>query len=333
MESVDPFRRFRVPVALVAGALAYGTLGYTLIEGWSPFDAFYMTLTTISTVGFGEIHQLSTAGRVFTSTLILGGTGAILYTFGVFAETVAEGRFGEYRRQRRMRRDIDQLRDHFIVCGYGRVGTQVVREFEDNGVAYVVVDNNPEPLARLRREDRSYIEGDAASEDVLHKAGITRAKGLLAVVDSDERVVYITLAARALNPKLYITARAGQPESARRLELAGANRVVSPYGMAGRLMAQHAIRPAVVDVIETMQHAGSDVGIEEILVSEECRVRGRTLRDAGLLEKGQARLLAIRRRDGTLHVNPDDDLRIEGGDLVIAMGSGADLGATAALLA
>lgn len=332
MEAEHPLRRFQLSALLVVVALLYGTLGYVLIEGWAPVDALYMALTTIATVGFGEIHPLSTAGRIFTMTLILGGTGAILYTFGVFAETIAEGRFGAYRRQRRMRNEIDGLRGHFIVCGYGRIGTQIVREFERQRIPYVVVEVNPEPLARLRREGRRFVEGDAASEDVLRSAGIERAKGLLAVVDSDERVVYITLSARALNPALFITARAGQPESQRRLELAGANRVVSPYGMAGRLMAQLAIRPAVVDVIETMQHGESAIGIEEIIVGASCGARGRTLRDAGLLAAGQARLLALRRRDGTLHVNPDETLRIEDDDLVVAMGSEGELSATAAIL-
>jgi voltage-gated potassium channel len=332
VEPEHPFRRFQLSLALVVAALVYGTVGYMLIEGWDALDSFYMALTTIATVGFGEVHPLSSWGRVFTSTLILGGTGTILYTFAIFAETLAEGRFGEYRRQRRMQSHIGAQRDHFIVCGYGRIGTQIVREFEERKIPFVVVELNPEPVARLRREGRLFVEGDAASEDVLRNAGIEHAKGLLAVVDSDERVVYITLAARALNPQLNITARAGQPESTRRLELAGANRIVSPYRMAGRLMAQLAIRPAVVDVVETMQHGSSSIGLEEILVSETCAARGRTLREAGLLGAAQARLLAVRRRDSTLHVNPNEALRIEAGDLVVAMGSEAELGATAAIL-
>lgn len=332
MEAENPLRRFQVPALLVVAALAYGTVGYMLIERWDLLDALYMTLTTMATVGFGEVHPLSTAGRIFTMTVILGGTGTILYTFGVFAETLAEGRFGLYRRQRRMKNEIDDLRGHFIICGYGRIGSQIAREFERQRVPYVIVEVNAEPLGRLRREGRRFVEGDAASEDVLRAAGIEHAKGLLAVVDSDERVVYITLAARALNADLYITARAGQPESPRRLELAGANRVVSPYGMAGRLMAQLAIRPAVVDVIETMQHGTSAIGIEEILVGAACPAQGRTLREAGLLDTGNARLLALRRRDGTLHVNPDETLRIADGDLVVAMGSEGELSATATIL-
>lgn len=332
MEAENPLRRFKQPALLVIVALAYGTTGYMLIEDWDVLDAFYMALTTVSTVGFGEIHPLSPSGRLFTVTLILGGTGTILYTFGVFAETLVGGQLVAFRRQRRMKHEIGALRGHFIVCGYGRVGTHIVQEFDRQNVPYVIIDVNPEPLARLRREGRRFVEGDAASEDVLRSAGIEHAKGLLANVDSDERVVYITLAARALNPGLFITARAGQPESTRRLELAGANRVVSPYRMAGRLMAQLAIRPSVVDVIETMQRGQSSIGIEEILVGAECRARGRTLREAGLLDAGQARILALRRSDGALHVDPADSVLFEDGDLVVAMGSEAELGATAAIL-
>ncbi len=332
LEVENPLRRFRLPAILVLSAAVYGTAGYMLIEGWNFLDAFYMTITTIATIGFGEIHPLSTAGRLFTVTLIIGGVGAMLYAFGVFAETLAEGRFALFRRQRRMANEIEMLRGHFIICGYGRIGTQIAAEFDRQRIRHVVVETNPAPVARLRREGRLFVEGDAAAEDILRAGGIAHAKGLLAVVDSDERVVYITLAARALNPGLFITARAGQPESIRRLELAGANRIVSPYRMAGRLMAELALRPAVVDVIETMRHGGGSIGIEEILVGEACRSRGRSLHDAGLLESGRARLLALRRRDGGMHVNPNPELRLEDGDLVVAMGSEEELTATAALL-
>jgi voltage-gated potassium channel len=331
-EIENPLGRFRSPAWLVLIAVAYGTTGYMLIEGWTLLDAFYMTVTTITTVGFGEIHPLSTAGRLFTATLVIGGVATMLYAFGIFAETLAEGQFAAFRRRSRMARDVGAMRDHFIICGYGRIGTQIAREFDRQHVPNVVIELNPEPVARLRRESRRFIEGDAASEDVLRAAGIAHAKGLLAVVDSDERVVYITLAARALSPGLFITARAGHPESIRRLELAGANRVVSPYRMAGRLMAELALRPAVVDAIEAIQHGGGSIGIEEILVGEECRARGRSLLAAGLLKPGQARLLALRRRDGAMHVNPSSELQIEDGDLLVVMGSEGELTVTAALL-
>jgi voltage-gated potassium channel len=242
-----PLSRFRLPAVLIAIVLVYGTVGYMLIERWNAGDAAYMTITTISTVGFTELHPLSTAGRIFTSTLIVGGVGTMLYAFGVFAETLSEGHFLEYRRVRRMEREIGRLRDHFIVCGYGRTGTRIAIEFEEQGISFVVIDNNPDAVERLRDEGRLHIDGDAASDDVLHAAGIEHARGLISAVDSDERSVYITLAARSMRRDLHIIARAGRPESVRRLEQAGADRVVSPYLMAGHRMAEFALHPELDD--------------------------------------------------------------------------------------
>ena len=328
----NPLSRFRLPGLLLAGALAYGTVGYLLIERWSLLDSFYMTITTISTVGFSEVHPLDTAGRLFTSTLIIGGVGTMLYAFGVFAETLSEGHFIEYRRMRRVRRRIDGMRGHFIVCGYGRIGTRIVTEFEEVRRDYVVVDNNPEAIGRLKVEDRVHIEGDAAAEDILLAAGIARAKGLISAVDSDERSVYITLAARALNPNLYIVARAGQPASIRRLELAGADRVVSPYLMAGHRIAEVALRPALVDVLDNLQHGNSENGVQELLVGPTCPLIGKSVGEAGLLSGKSGRLLAVRRAEGTLLSHPDtQDLVLSEGDLVVILGTNQQLAAAAAV--
>jgi voltage-gated potassium channel len=187
----------------------------------------------------------------------------MLYAFGVFAETLSEGHFLEFRRVRRLERKVTALRDHFIVCGYGRIGTQVVSEFESSGQSYVVIDNNPEAIARLRAEDRLHIEADAANEEVLKEAGIEHARSLISAVDSDERSVYITLIARALNPKLWIVARAGRPASIRRLELAGANQAVSPYLMAGHRMAEMALDPSIEDPRATRPAEGVSLPEEQ----------------------------------------------------------------------
>ena len=163
----NPFAPFRLPAVLLAFFIAFGSAGYALIERWSLFDSFYMTIITISTVGFTEVHPMNTPGRLFTSVLIVGGVGTMLYAFGVFAETLSEGHFLEFRRVRRLERKVRALRGHFIVCGYGRIGTQVVSEFESSQHDYVVIDNNREAIERLRQEDRLHIEADAASEEVL----------------------------------------------------------------------------------------------------------------------------------------------------------------------
>jgi voltage-gated potassium channel len=332
--SIDnPLLRFRLPAVLLLIVVAVGVAGYMLIEGWSFLDAFFMVIITITTVGYNEVHDLSEAGRLFTSALIVVGVGTMLFGFGVFAETLADNSFGVFRRQRQMEARLNALKDHFIVCGYGRIGTQVVIEFEEHHVPYVIIDRGDEPLERLHRERRLHLEGDAASEEVLKQAGIERAKGLVCAVDSDERAVYIVLAARALNPKLYAIARAGYPESIRRLELAGADRVISPYRMAGHLMAELAVRPALVDVLDTLHHGEAEVGLEEVLVSPRTAAVGKTVAEAGLLDSSRAKLLALRRKNGALHVNPPADLRLEEGDLLIALGSEPQLQATLNALA
>jgi voltage-gated potassium channel len=327
-----PILRFRKAFVLLVVVLTYGTAGYVLIEHWNPFESAYMTITTISTVGYGEVHPLSVPGRIFTATLIVGGVATMLYAFSVFSEMLHEEAIGTYQRRLSLASRRRSLREHFIICGYGRMGTQVAKEFDEDRVSYIVVDSNPDAVGRLQRDRRLFVEGDAASEDVLREAGIERAKGLVSAVDADEKAVYITLAARALNPNLYILARAGHPESVRRLELAGANRVISPYRMAGRQAAMMAIRPALVEVMETLQHGGSAVAVEEALVLRGSPAIGRTLGDCGLFGDDTASLLALRRHDGTLHVNPSENLLIQEGDLVVALGSKLQLETTAALL-
>jgi len=327
-----PLLRFRLPGILLVIVIAVGIAGYSLIDGWSLLDSFYMTIITISTVGYTEVHPQGAAGRIFTSGLIVVGVGTMLYGFGVFAETLTDNAFGRYRRERQLQRDLDQLRDHFIICGYGRIGTQIVAEFEEHRVPYVVIDQTDEALERIRAESRLHIEGDASKEEILKLAGIERARGLISAVDSDERAVYIVLAARAFNPNLYIVARAGRPDSIRRLDLAGASRTISPYVMAGHRMAELAIRPAVVDVLDTLHHGEAGIGVEEMIVSPGTKAIGKPLEEAGLLAPNTAKVLAVRKRDGTVSVNPPPTILLEDGDLVIALGTEDQLFATASLL-
>jgi voltage-gated potassium channel len=330
--SRHPMLRFRRPALLLLLVLLYGTLGYTVVEHWDPLDSFFMTVITLSTVGYGEVHRLSTPGKIFTVTLIVVGIGTMLYALGVFAEMLTDGDLAKWRRERRLESRVAALRDHFIICGYGRIGTRVLGELEREGMPSIAIDNSPDAVTRLRQEDRLFIEGDAASEEILQRAGISRARGLISAVDSDERAVYIALAARALRSDLYILARAGRPEALRRLELAGVNRAISPYRMAGHRMAEMALHPSVVEVMDTLQAGGGEIGVEEMLVPPECRRQGQTLEHTGLLRPGSARLLALRRSDGTLDVNPGPTQHLEAGDLLVVLGSSQEIDRTAALL-
>src|SRR5947207_2007288 len=283
MRLEHPLRRFRLAAILLAIVITVGVTGYMVIDGWSLLDSFYMVIITISTVGYTEVHAQGTTGRLFTSGLIVVGVATMLYGFGVFAETLTDNAFGRYRRDRQLERDLNHLRDHFIICGYGRIGTRIVAEFEEHKVPYVVIDQTEEALERIRAERHLHIEGDASKEEILKQAGIDRARGLVSAVDSDERAVYLVLAARALKPNLYIVARAGRPESIRRLEPAGATRTISPYLMAGHRMAELAIRPAMVDVRDTLHHGEGGIGAEELVVSTRTKAIGTTLEEAGPL--------------------------------------------------
>ncbi len=309
-----------------------GTAGYMLIERWDLLDSFFMTMITVTTVGYQTVHPLSLAGKLFSAALIVVGVATMLYFLGLFTELLSGGQLTLWRATRRVERDVAALRGHFIICGYGRIGTRVLAELERAAVPHVAVDNNPDAVDRLTREGRLFLEGDAASEEILRAAGVERARGLICAVDADERAVYITLAARSLNPDLYIIARAGQPESLRRLELAGANRVLSPYRMAGHRMAEMALRPGVVEVMDFLRQGSAEIGVEELLVPNDWSLSGSTVTTAGLLSPGTARVLALRRSGGELYVGPSADQVVLAGDLLVVLGSPAEIDQTALAL-
>lgn len=231
-----------------------------------------------------------------------------------------------------MERRIADLKDHFIVCGYGRMGTRVAQEFTQLDTPFVVVESNAESLERLRGADRLYVEGDATSDESLLKAGILRAKGLVTAVDSDERNVFITLTARALNPALFIVARSSFQDSVEKLRRAGANQVVSPYLMGAHRMAALAVRPVAVDVLDTVLHGENiDLVVEEFLIPSASRLLGRSLADSGIREAG-ANVLAIRKRSGQLRINPPDSQVLESDDLLVAIGTRQQMSAAERLL-
>jgi len=325
-------RRLAFIGGLISLTLLMGTVGFTLIDRYPLFDAFYMTLITVSTVGYGEIHPLSHAARIFNSFLIFFGVTTMFFAIGAMTQSIIELELGEYLGKRRTRRMIEKLDRHFIICGYGRVGRNASQELKRAGVPFVIADRNPERVEKAMLAGLLAVEADATRDETLRAVGITRARGLVSAVDSDERAVYIVLAARAYNPNLYIVARAGHPESIRRLELAGASRTISPYLMAGHRMAELAIRPAMVDFLDTLHHGEAGIGVEEMVVTSGTKAAGNTLEDAGLVEPDAARVLAVRKLDATVIVNPAATTRLEDGDLLIALGTEDQLFATAAKL-
>jgi voltage-gated potassium channel len=312
----DLWLRVRWPALGLALALVYGVAGYMLLEGWRFLDALYMTVITLTTVGFREVRSLDDGGIVFTLTVITIGVGLVLTTVAVVAQWVLEGQWGERTRRHRMQRRIDDLTGHFIVCAYGRVGRAVARELEAEGASFVVVDPDERLVERMRDDGVPYLIDDPTHEAVLRAAGVDRARGLVCAVDSDATNVYIALVARALNPDLFIVARASEPGSDQRLLHAGADRVVSPFVSSGRHMALVAMRPSAEDVVALGTSGHASMSLEEVRVEPGSALDGVSI-GQGL---GSTPVLAIRHMGGQITPNPGADLHLRQGDLVLLLG-------------
>ena len=296
-----------------------GTLGFYIIEGWSFLDCLYMTVITIFTVGFKEVRILSPQGQIFTIFVILGGVGTALFAFTKIAEIAFEGGINKFWRRRRMEKELKNLRDHYIICGYGRMGKIVRERLEEEKLPFVVIDNKEDAVAQLEEDGYLYIHGDATNDTVLTKAGIDRARGLITVVGADTNNTYITLTARGLCPDLFIEARASLPGSEVKLEMAGANRVISPQAIGGRRMALLALRPAVVDFIDNVAYrSGQELQMENIEVGKRSSLIGMTIDQAS--HKTKATILAIITSNGQVLANPLEDT-INAEDRLVVIGA------------
>jgi voltage-gated potassium channel len=304
-----------------------GTAGYMVIESWNFLDSLYMTVTTIFTVGFGEVHELSTAGTVFTLVVIVCGVGAILYGLGAMIEFVVGGQLSGVFRRRAVKKRVERLEDHYIICGYGRVGEAVARHFVTNKARFVVVDNDPASLSRAEGDGCLVVEGDATTDEALVKAGIKKAKGLVAAVGSDAGNVYVTLSARGLNPWLLIVARAGSEDTVSKLQRAGADRVVSPYGIGGERMATLMLKPLVSDYLQVMTGGGElEFRVEELELNADCCAVGRSIQDLEIRKQTGSTILAVRRGEtGAFDTNPSPESRLEPGDTIVAIGTPAEI--------
>jgi len=305
-------------------ALVYGTAGYMALIGFGFVDALYMTVTTVTTVGFGEIQPLGTGGRLFTLSVILFGLGAVFALLAVLTGLVASGQLGRSLTRRGMRRRIEDMSDHFVVCAFGRVGRTAVEELQAQGVEVVVVESDDSREHDLMEAKVSFILDDPTSEEVLERAGIARARGLLCAVDSDAVNVYITLLARARNPQLFIIGRASSPESVEALKRAGSDRVVSPYRLSGNRMAALALHPAMLEFVD-MVSVAPDLRIEELVVGDGSPLAGSTVRDACAPYDGVV-ILGVRSADGRLLVPARADTELAASDVLIVLGPVAALG-------
>jgi voltage-gated potassium channel len=320
-----PKRQFILSLFLIVLVIVVGTFGYFLIEHWSLFDSLYMTITTITTVGYMEIHPLSTMGRLFTMVLIVFGVGTILYTLNNAARIVVEGQIQEIFGRRKLEKKIKRLKDHYIVCGYGRMGKVICRELKEKGAQFVVVEKEP-PASKSFDEDVLFVWGDATKDEILRESGIERAKGLISVLSTDAENLYVVLSARVLNPAMNIVARAGEEGSEQKLLRAGADRVVSPYHIGGLRIAHTVLQPAVVDFIEFATRSGNiDLQMEEIYVREGSKIAGMTLDECSIGRELGIIIVAIKRSGGEMRFNPTFRTTVKIGDILIALGERSKL--------
>src|SRR5215471_2035435 len=272
-------RRFirgpRLAVVLLVAVVAGGTAGYMLIEGWNVWDALYMTVTTVATVGYGEIHPLSPSGRLFTVALIFGGVGTAFYTVTLLATVIVEGGLHQRLERRRAARMLEHIKDHFIVCGYGRIGSIIAAELHQQGVPLAVIERDPERVRQAIDRGWLALEADASREEVLARAGIHRARGLITAVGTDAENVFTVLTARVMRPDLFIIARVESDDAEHKLKRAGADRVISPYHIGASHIVQSALRPAVVDFVQLATSSGHlDLSMEQVHIRDGAAICG-----------------------------------------------------------
>jgi len=307
------------------GIIVLGTLGYHFIEGWDVFDALYMTVITISTVGYREVHDVSINGRLFTISIVLLGVGFSLYVAGAVVQFMVEGQIRTILGRRRLDKKINKLKNHYIVCGYGRIGRVLCKNLKQK-LDLVIIEKDEEKVPSMDTDGVFYISGDAADETNLFKAGIDRAKTLVAVLGNDIDNVFLVLKARQINPDIFIMARAGHEESKSILKSAGANAVESPYDIGASNMAQKIIRPTVTSFLDlAFAHQRTDILMEEIHVDASSSLSDVMLKDSGIRQKYNLIIIAIKKYDNSMLFNPSFETIIKAGDTVIAVGEEENL--------
>lgn len=312
-------RPIALAVAALAGWIAVATFGYVALEGWRIFDALYMTVTTVTTVGGGEPRPLDAAGKWWTIAVVGVGFSILTYTVIALVGYVVEGHLGANVDARRMRRRVARMTEHFVLCGYGRVGREIATEFAQERIDFVVVDSNEDSLRRAAAEGLTVMHGDAANVETLKAARIDRARGLITAVDNDADNIYVTLSARVLRPDLFIVARANAVDAEPKLRLAGANRVVSPYTIGGRRLASLAMRPIAVEFVDTvLSAANGQLLLEDVAIAAGSGWIGKTL-GALVPEPGEAIVLALKRH-GTMIFRPALAMTLAAGDELVAAG-------------
>ncbi len=329
---MDIRKKITYPSIAILGVLLYGTVGYMLIEGWDLLDSLYMAVITVTTVGFEEVHALSRMGRLFSIVLILSGVGSIFYALSVVAGVILEGEIRVILGRRKLTKTIENLKNHYIICGYGRMGKIICREMKQENASFLVVEGSSDILAEMD-EDMLSLKGDATQDHVLKDAGIERALGLISVLSSDADNLYVVLSARGLNTNLKIVARAIEEGAEKKLMRAGADKVISAYHLGGLRIAHTILKPAVVDFIEFATRTGNiELQMEEIKVKDSSHIVGRRLDECGIRKDMGIIIVAIKRDSGDMRFNPTSEIIIKQGDTLVAMGETKQLEALEGLV-
>lgn len=315
------YTKLRISIFLLVVIILFGTFGYAFIEGMTLFDSFYMTLITISTVGFSEIAPLTQAGRLITVVVIVSGISLLTYTLGQIAQIFIEGEFRKFLGRRKLEKQIASLADHFIICGFGRIGKVICHDLTDESMPFVVIEKDEGKLEQLEKDHYLYLLGDATSEEVLLQAGLERAKGLVTAVSRDADNVFIALTAKGLTPEIFVLSRAADLKNEKKLLRAGASRVVCPYNMGGSRMAQILKKPTVIDFLDSaMMSGGLGLVLEEAVIGFSSHVVGKTLVESNLRRDYGVIIVAIKKSSGQMVFNPGPDAVIDAGDVIVAIG-------------
>lgn len=310
------------PFALILLMIFIGTIGFHLIEGWTFLDSIYMTIITIFTVGFKEVRPLSQQGQIFTIFIILGGVGTAIFAFAKIAEVVYEGGIHTFWRRKKMEKQLTNLKDHYIICGHGRMGRTVRERLEEEGLPFVVIDNTENKIEDIKKSNRCLvIEGDATQEDVLLRAGIKKAKALAALLPSDAGNLYLVLTVKLLNPSLFVLSKALDEEGEKKILQIGANKVVSPYHLSGLKIAQALIRPTLVDFMDIIiRRKELSLCMEEFVVRKNSPIANRNLRESDIRNTANVIVVAVKKPGKDIVFNPSPNISIEIGDTLLVLG-------------
>jgi voltage-gated potassium channel len=320
----EPRKKLIQVLLLILMIITFGTAGYMVIEGWNFLDSVYMTVTTLTTVGYREVHELSFRGMIFTIFLIVGGVGTVLYALSAGAKVILEGELRDIFGRKRLERKIKELNHHYIVCGYGRMGKIIAKELKVEKAKFVVVEKNP--MALEGKEDTLVLLGDATRDNILREVGVEKAQGLISVLPTDAENLFVVLSARRLNPNLLIVSRAAEEDSERKLLWAGANKVISPYLIGGLRMVHTVLKPTVVDFIEFATRGGNiELQIQEIKIQENSSLVGLTLEECGIGRDLGVIIVAIKQPTGDTKFSPTFRSTVKAGDTLIALGETSKL--------